>query len=136
GFLNGQFVLRTGLPSFIVTLASLFILRGLTIALTRIITGRTQIGGLAQAQGYDSAKAIFASSMTIAGAQFAVSILWWLVIVAIATWILLRTSFGNWIFGSGGNVQAARNVGVPVDRVKTVLFMGTAAAACLVAIIQ
>src|SRR5881396_915359 len=44
GFLNGYLVLRTGLPSFIVTLASMFILRGLTIGITRIVTGRTQIG--------------------------------------------------------------------------------------------
>jgi simple sugar transport system permease protein len=136
GFVNGYLVLRTGLPSFIVTLASLFILRGATIGVTRILTGRTQIGGLGQVPGYDSARGIFASTLNVGGAQFAVSILWWLVIAALATWILLRTSFGNWIFGCGGNVQAARNVGVPVDKVKIALFMGTAAAACLVAIIQ
>jgi simple sugar transport system permease protein len=136
GFLNGYVVLRTGLPSFIVTLGTLYIIRGATIGGTRLLTGRTQIGGLAQVPGYDSAKAIFASTFNIGGAQFAVSIVWWIVIAAIATWVLLRTSFGNWIYGCGGNVQAARNVGVPVDRVKIILFMCTAAAACLVAIIQ
>jgi simple sugar transport system permease protein len=136
GFLNGYMVLRTGLPSFIVTLATLFIVRGATIGTTRLLTGRTQIGGLGQVPGYDSAKAVFASGLNIGGANFAVSIVWWLVIAAIATWILLRTPFGNWIFGVGGNVQAARNIGVPVDRVKTILFMGTAAAACMVAFIQ
>jgi len=72
----------------------------------------------------------------VGGAQFAVSIVWWLLIAALATWILLRTPFGNWIFGCGGNVQAARNVGGPVDRVKIALFTATAAATCLVAIIQ
>ena len=41
--MNGLLVIRTGLPSFIVTLAFLFILRGLTLAVTRGITGRTQI---------------------------------------------------------------------------------------------
>ena len=55
---------------------------------------------------------------------------------AVATWVLLRTSFGNWIFGVGGNVQAARNVGVPVSLVKTPLFMATARRAWLVAMIQ
>ncbi len=50
--------------------------------------------------------------------------------------MLLRTPFGNWIFGVGGNLQAARNVGVPVSLVKIVLFMGTAVAAWLVAMIQ
>ena len=47
-------------------------------------------------------------------------------LAAIATWVLLRTPFGNWIFGVGGRFQAARNVGVPVSRVKILLFMGTA----------
>jgi simple sugar transport system permease protein len=136
GFFNGYLVLRTGLPSFIVTLATLYIVRGATIGVTRLLTGRTQVGGLGQAPGFDSAKAVFASSVNIGGATFSISIVWWLVVAAAATWLLLRTSFGNWIFGCGGNVQAARNVGVPVDRVKIALFMATAAAACLVALIQ
>ncbi|HEV7664725.1 MAG TPA: ABC transporter permease [Chloroflexota bacterium] len=136
GFFNGYLVLRTGLPSFIVTLATLYIVRGATIGATRLLTGRTQIGGLAQASGYDTAKAVFASTVNIGGANFSISILWWLVVAAFATVILLRTPFGNWIFGCGGSVQAARNVGVPVDRVKIILFMGTAAASWLVASIQ
>lgn len=136
GFFNGYLVIKTRLPSFIVTLASLFIIRGATIGITRLITGRTQVGGLANAPGYESARAIFASNIPIAGTPFSISILWWLLIAALATWVLLRTSFGNWIFGVGGDPNAARNVGVPVDRVKIILFMTTALAACLVAIIQ
>ena len=136
GFLNGYLVLRTGLPSFIVTLASMFILLGVTSGVTRDLTGRTQVGGLDLAPGYDSAHAIFASSINIGTANFPVEILWWLVIAALATWVLLRTSFGNWIFGVGGDVNAARNVGVPVKRVKIMLFMTTALAACLLATIQ
>ena len=136
GLVNGYMVLRTGLPSFIVTLGTLYIVRGGTIGATRLLTGRTQVGGVDKVPGFDSAKAVFASVINIGGANFAVSIAWWLIIAAIATWILLRTPFGNWVFGCGGNVQAARNVGVPVDRVKIVLFMATAAMACLVAIIQ
>jgi simple sugar transport system permease protein len=136
GFANGYLVLRTGLPSFIVTLASLYIVRGATVGGTRLLTGRTQIGGLDKVPGYDAAKALFASTLNIGGTNFAISIIWWLLVAALATWVLLRTPFGNWIFGCGGNVQAARNVGVPVDRVKITLFMGTALAACLVAIIQ
>ncbi|MBA3643726.1 MAG: ABC transporter permease [Chloroflexia bacterium] len=136
GFLNGYLVLRTGLPSFIVTLGTLFILRGATIGVTRLITGRTQVGGLQDAAGYDGAKSLFGTTIKFAGAAFPISILWWIVVAAIATWVLLRTSFGNWIFGVGGNLQAARNVGVPVNRVKIVLFMMTALSAWLVATIQ
>jgi simple sugar transport system permease protein len=94
------------------------------------------VGGLDLAPGYDSAHAIFASPINIGGASFPIEIIWWLVIAALATWVLLRTSFGNWIFGVGGDVQAARNVGVPVKRVKITLFMMTALAACLLAAIQ
>ena len=105
GYLNGYLVLRTGLPSFIVTLGSLFILRGLTIGLTSAITGRTQVGGLDAAPGYSSALAIFASDIQIGGVGFSIEILWWLAIAALATWVLLRTTFGNWIFGVGGDVN-------------------------------
>jgi len=136
GFLNGYLVLRTGLPSFIVTLGTLFILRGVTIGVTRLITGRTQVGGLQDIEGYEGARALFGTTLRFAGAAFPISILWWIVVAAIATWVLLRTSFGNWIFGVGGNLQAARNVGVPVNRVKIVLFMMTAVAGWLVATIQ
>ncbi len=136
GFLNGYLVLRTGLPSFIVTLASLFIIRGLTIGLTSMITGRTQVGGLDTAAGYSSAYTIFASNIVIGGANFSIELAWWLVLAVLATWVLLRTRFGNWIFAVGGDVNASRNVGVPVRRVKISLFIMTALASCLIAIIQ
>lgn len=136
GFINGVLVRWTRLPSFIITLATLFAIRGLTIALTRIITNRTNVGGLTVVDGYDSIKRVFASDLIIGGAKFPVSILWWLGFTALATWVLMRTPFGNWIFGVGGNEHAAHNTGVPVNRVKITLFMLTATAAWLVALIQ
>lgn len=136
GFFNGYLVIKTGLPSFIVTLGTLFIIRGATIGLTRILTGRTQVGGLDAAAGYDLAHALFASDILVSGGRFSISIVWWLVLAALATWVLLRTTFGNWIFGVGGDANASRNVGVPVARVKILLFMTTALAATLVALIQ
>ncbi|GCE45362.1 monosaccharide ABC transporter membrane protein (CUT2 family) [Thermosporothrix hazakensis] len=136
GFLNGILVLRTGLSSFIVTLASLFVVRGATIGFTRLLTGRTQLGGLEAVPGYDLAHSIFASGIMLGGASFPISIVWWLVLAALATWLLLGTRFGNWIYGVGGDAQASRNMGVPVARVKIILFMLTALAACLVGIIQ
>lgn len=136
GFINGYMVMRTRLPSFIITLASLFIIRGLTIVITRGITGRTQVGGLDEAPGYGVMSAIFGQDISIAGANFPISILWWIVVAALATWVLLRTQIGNWIFGVGGDVNASRNVGVPVAKLKIGLFMTTAFAAWLVAAIQ
>ncbi len=144
GAINGILVVRTKLPSFIITLGTLFIIRGATIGITRLITGRTQVGGIKDALDYDSAATIFASTFSVVdpasarglSAEFAVSILWWVLIVGIATYVLLRTRPGNWIFGMGGDANAARNVGVPVNRMKIMLFMTTAAAAWLVASIQ
>ena len=133
GFGNGYLVVRTGLPSFIVTLGTLFAFRGLTIAVSRQLTRRTQLGGLDEVSGFGPAQTLFASDVF---GQFRVSVLWWLGLAALATWVLLRTRFGNWIFAAGGAPEAARKMGVPVARVKIALFMTTALAACLVAVIQ
>jgi simple sugar transport system permease protein len=133
GFGNGLLVVRTGLPSFIVTLGTLFAFRGLTIAVSRQLTRRTQLGGLDEVAGFGPAQTLFASEIF---GQFRVSVLWWLGLAALATWVLLRTRFGNWIFAAGGAQEAARRMGVPVARVKVMLFMTTALAACLVAVIQ
>lgn len=125
GLANGILVTRTRLPSFIVTLGTLFMVRGVTIAVTRLITRRTQLGGLAQADGYDVARQLFGSS-----------ILWCVLLALLSTWVLQRTHWGNWIFGAGGHADAARRAGVPVARVKIALFMFTAFAGWLVAVLQ
>ena len=130
GFLNGYLVIKTGLPSFIVTLGMLFALRGLTIGFARLLTGRTQIGLGDSDSGV--MQTLFAGSI----GDFPVSIIWWFALAVLGTYVLQRTVFGNWIFGAGGDANAARNVGVPVSRVKITLFMCTAASAALLATIQ
>ena len=52
------------------------------------------------------------------------------------TLLLMKTRYGNWIFASGGDKLGARNVGVPVGRVKISLFIGTAVAATIYACVQ
>lgn len=136
GAFNGWLVIKTGLPSFIITLGTLLAIRGVTIGITRRETGRTQIGGVDDVAGYAAIKRIFSSSIEIGGASFSASIVWWIVVATLATWLLMRTTLGNWIFGVGGNENAARNVGVPVGLVKILLFMGTAVCGWLVAMIQ
>ena len=131
GFLNGYLVIWTGLPSFIVTLAMLFALRGLTIGFSRLLTGRTQLGLSDEISG-SPLRPLFAGTL----GSFSVSIIWWIGLAVLATWVLQRTVFGNWIFAAGGDPNAARNVGVPVNRVKIILFMCTAFSAALLATIQ
>jgi simple sugar transport system permease protein len=133
GFLNGYVVLKTRLPSFIVTLATLFVLYGLNLAVTKEITGTVRVSGLSTVSGYESAFDIFGGSFSTY--DFRISVLWWVAITILATWVLARTRVGNWIFGVGGDAVAARNTGVPVARVKIGLFMTTALAAALTGII-
>jgi simple sugar transport system permease protein len=133
GFINGTMVIRTGLPSFIVTLATFFILQGVNLGGTKAITDTVRVGGLRDAAGFESAQKVFASDFWDPH-NFRVSLIWWIVITVLATWLLFRTRVGNWIFGVGGDKVAARNVGVPVNRVKVGLFMMTSMAAALVGI--
>ncbi|ACZ43579.1 Monosaccharide-transporting ATPase [Thermobaculum terrenum ATCC BAA-798] len=132
GYINGYLVIRTGLPSFIITLGTMFVLRGATLGFTRLLTGVTVVSGVSAEVGSNSLVKAFTGTPWGVPA----SIFWWLIVTLAATWVLQRTPFGNWIFGSGGDPVAARNVGVPVARVKIALFMATSTSAALLAIIQ
>jgi simple sugar transport system permease protein len=125
GFLNGYMVVKTKLPSFIVTLATFFILQGVNLGVTKAITGTVLVTGLDGQPGYDSANKLLGGSFW-SPHDFRVTVVWWILVTALGTWVLARTRVGNWIFGVGGDADAARNVGVPVARVKIGLFMTTA----------
>ena len=132
GYLNGLMVNKTGLPSFIVTLATFFVLRGANVGVTRLVTEQVYIGGIDKASGFAAARTFLNIGINLFGVEFRSSIIWWVVIAIVASWILLRTKYGSWIFATGGDAEASRKVGVPAERVKIVLFMATAAAAWLV----
>jgi len=134
GFINGVIVVKTGLPSFIVTLATFFVLRGANLAVTKELTGTVRVANVEDSLGFDSAHAIFASKLVVGTSNFQVSILWWVLATIFATWLLTRTQFGNWIFASGGDKNAARNAGVPVNRTKITLFMMTSLASAFVGV--
>ncbi len=156
GALNGLIVVRTGLPSFIVTLGSLFMLRGLTLGLTRGISGRTQVSGVHELAAGDPLNSLFTaqvlstpitwlSNLGLIGKRadglpsitgVPISIIWWIALTIFCTWLLTRTQFGNWIFAAGGDANASRSLGVPVNRTKITLFMMTGLAAALFAAIQ
>jgi simple sugar transport system permease protein len=124
GFVNGYLVVRTGIPSFLVTLSTFFILQGLNLGVTKLVTGAVASPDISQLDGFPSAKAVFASNINLGFMTLNITVLWWILFVAVATWLLLRTRVGNWIFASGGNEASARAVGVPVRKVKIGLFMG------------
>jgi simple sugar transport system permease protein len=131
GLINGLVVVRTGVPAFIVTLASLFILRGVTIGVTGLVTDSTQVVGVKDALGDDPLLPLFAGEVD----GFPVSIGWWVGLTVLGAWLLARTRFGNWTLASGGDADAARSTGVPVRRVKVLLFCCTSLAASLVGVL-
>ena len=160
GALNGYLVIKTGLPSFIVTLAFLYILRGLTIYISIATTRQTIIGGVKEVAQGDPVAWLFGGKVFgwlfvwladlgvigkfVAGPRagqpvvdgIPMLILWAIALVIFGHLLLTRTRFGNWIFASGGDAQAARYVGVPVNRVKILMFMFSAFCATVFATCQ
>lgn len=123
GAFNGMMVMRTGIPSFLITLAAFLMLQGINLAVTKLVTGQVATPSIADMEGFESAKAVFASSISIFGVEVKTIVFWWLLFVALASVLLFKTRFGNWIFAVGGDAEAARATGVPVRRVKVILFM-------------
>lgn len=136
GLFNGFLVVRTKLPSFIVTLATFFVLRGASVGIVEALNANsTVVTVFGHPDGADTAKAIFGGSLG-SDPAYPVAILWWLGVTILGTIVLSRTTFGNWIYAAGGDPNAARNVGVPVGPTKVMLFVATAVSAWLVGTIQ
>jgi simple sugar transport system permease protein len=149
GLGNGYLVVRTGLPSFIVTLGTFFVLRGVDLAVTKLIINQVSVVNFQAADGYDAGAQLFGAKvqinlgwlpwvsadqspyLTLYSATF-----WAIVVVIVATWILQRTRPGNWIFAVGGAQTSSRQVGVPVFKTKVGLFMTTAFAGWLVGMLS
>ena len=123
GFLNGYLVMKTGIASFLITLGTFFVLIGVNLGVTKLVTGSVSTPNINQMDGYGSLKAVFSSSFEIGSLRVQLTVLWWFAFVALATWVLTRTKIGNWIYAVGGNAASARAVGVPVVKVKIGLFM-------------
>jgi simple sugar transport system permease protein len=132
GAVNGVLVVSTGLPSFLVTLATFLVLQGSSLAVAAAVAGSSRITGLAEAEGWSSASAVFGSTAQLGDGRFRVSLLWWVGATLLASWLLWRTRFGNAVFASGGARRAARELGVHVRRTTVLLFLGTATAGWLI----
>ena len=162
GWLNGWLVIKTGLPSFIVTLAFYFILRGLSLAISVLMTGKTILSSNGDAVLRDLIAAdplvrllflghvltdlfnLLSHAGWLAarddGTALAIGIpkvmVWWLLLTLVGAFVLARTRFGNWILAVGGDANAAKNVGIPVAKVKVLLFVFMAFCAALFAVLQ
>lgn len=120
GLLNGLVTLLLNIPSFITTLGAMLFWRGIVIYVLA--------GSFMSYQGDPQWLAPFGSLLF---SHCRASVVWLVVVASVLQLVLVRTSFGNWVFAAGGNVQAARNIGVPVHRVKLTCFALCGALAAL-----
>jgi simple sugar transport system permease protein len=122
GFANGWFVTRLKIPSFLVTLGMLLVVRGTALYITDGFPQRTWT---AESPLMD----LLVGEIYIGELRIYASLLWFILFTIILAYVLTRTKFGNWVQASGGNASAARGRGVRVSRTKIMLFILAAAMA-------
>ena len=126
GFINGYLVVKTGIPSFLVTLSTFFILQGVNLGVTKLVTGAVATPTINDMDGFPLLHAIFDTGWQLGSITVRITVLWWFLFVAIATWILLRTKIGNWIFACGRQRRERAGGRRSGEQVKIGLFMGVA----------
>ncbi|ANL51046.1 ABC transporter permease protein (plasmid) [Rhizobium phaseoli] len=125
GAMHATLVLNAGIPSFIVTLGGLMFWR----AMVYLISGGYPVSAPSDSLILSWMSQRFANGLSM-------GLLWSIVVLALAHWVLSSTKYGNWIYATGGNPVAARLKGVPINRVKVALFMTTAVLACFSGLVQ
>ena len=129
GLINGILVVRTAVPSFIVTLGTLFAVAGLLLGLSVLITGTTSVS----IHAGPVAKFLLGQFI---GGVYQVTILWWILIALAFGFLLQFTRYGNWIMAMGGDKVSARNAGIPTERMTILLFICSGVAATFVGLCQ
>ena len=129
GVVNGLMVIRTAVPSLIVTLGSLFAVQGMVLALTVLVTKSTNVA--LKTEG--PAKAIFGDFVF---GQFQTICIWWVLATVCYVFFVHYSRFGNWIFAMGGDKVSARNAGIPTGRMTITLFVLSATSAAFVGMCQ
>jgi simple sugar transport system permease protein len=117
GLANGLFVTRLNIPSFLVTLGMLLVVRGSALWVTNGFPQRTWDAG------HHWLAVVLVGDFYIGELRVYMSLIWFVLLAIAFHYVLTRTRFGNWIQATGGNPGAARNRGVPIRRVKVILFM-------------
>lgn len=129
GFINGIIIVKTALPSFVVTLATNFAVFGLTLGSVKLITGTVAVSITPD----HLSKAILG---TLIFHDFETAILFWIAAALLVSWILYKSVWGNWIYAIGGDVVSARSTGIPVDKVRVRLYIASGIASAFVGVMQ
>lgn len=129
GYINGQLVTRTTIPSLIITIGTMFGIMGLALGFTILIKGSTGVFLVAD----PVTKAILGSAL---GGMFKIAIFWWLGFVAVFFFLLHISRWGNSVFALGGDRESARNAGVDTQKLTVQLYMLSGLAAAFVGVLQ
>jgi simple sugar transport system permease protein len=130
GSVNGALVAMLKIPSFLVTLGMLLVVRGSALWLTSGFPQRTWDAG----QHWLAVALV--GDFYIGRLRVYMSLIWFILLAIAFHYLLTRTRFGNWLQATGGNPGAAKNRGVPIQRVKVILFMLSAAMAAFAGVIS
>jgi len=134
GVLNGLIVTRTKIPSFIATLGTLLAYRGIVRAIGK--------GSFATYKGDPIPLFKYLNGdFTLLNNWFQVqafrtSLVWFILVAVIFSFILMRTRYGNWVFAAGGAADAASAQGVNVTYVKIMNFALTGFLVCIASVLQ
>jgi ribose transport system permease protein len=123
GLINGLLTTILSIPSFLITLGSLSIARGLAL----LVTGTRPINILDE-----NYYAIFGEGTLF---QIPAPIIWTLVVVVAGILLLHYSTFGRQIYATGGNATAARYTGINTGRVKTICLVLAGSTAGLAALV-
>jgi simple sugar transport system permease protein len=123
GFLNGFITLRFAIPSFITTLGMLFVARSITVVIS---------GGFPPVLPFDIPSWIFTYYVGL----IRLSMFWFAAIAIVLAAVLSLTNFGNWIKSTGGQIEAARAMGISTGAVKMTCFVLCSVLAGFAGIIQ
>ncbi len=130
GLVNGWFVTRLKIPSFLVTLGMLLVVRGTALFITNGFPQRTW------SAGHDRLAQALAGEFFIGTFRVYMSLFWFVGAAIVLGYVLTQTKIGNWIQAAGGNAPAARARGVNVDATKVGLFVLSAVMASFAGIIS
>lgn len=136
GLINGIMIVRTAVPSLIVTLGTLFAVQGILLGLTVLVTKSTNVA--LKTEGI--AKSLFGDFVSFGGifpqGQLQVIVVWWILFTLVYVYFVHYSRFGNWIFAMGGDKISARNAGIPTDRMTIILFVLASVSAAFVGMCQ
>src|SRR5258708_19746516 len=118
GFANGGFVTGIKIPSFLVTLGMLLVVRGTALYVTDGFPQRTWTSN-------SNLMKVIVGEFSVGGLRIFASLLWFILFAVILGYVLTETKAGNWIQAAGGNPEAARARGVRVTLTTIVLFLLT-----------